>query len=461
VSVPLPITQTADPRPVSAVGHGVGICGLIGLIVAVLIARNFGVIAGAINFPMLPEFGGKYPAIADGRYSSLISVAFCGIPMIAWSIFKDKVHLRASTGIDWAQKHDVSEVIDDSIIKIAGLWATWAMIAGVYCICRFYWRDMYLFSMEMFQLAIIPLVLICVPYVIWLDRLLINRRDGAWHFGAWLAGRDDWDKDEILHHLRAWAVKGFFLAFMISIVPGGFQNAVTMDFGSMANNPAALASGLIGLMFLVDVQVATVGYMVTMKPLDAHIRTANPYLSGWVAALICYPPFVLMNDGGILNYHVNARDWDYWLQGHSALMYIWGSALVLLTAVYAWATVAFGPRFSNLTNRGILTHGPYRWTRHPAYLCKNLYWWMAGMPFLVTSGSKTDMIRNTVILGAVSAVYYWRAKTEEKHLMADADYRTYSAWMDRNGPVPRLFARIKRLAGNRARPLSALIEPAE
>ena len=33
--------------------------------------------------------------------------------------------------------------------------------------------------------------------------------------------------------------------------------------------------------------------------------------------------------------------------------------LVALTAIYAWATVAFGFRFSNLTHRGILTHGPY------------------------------------------------------------------------------------------------------
>ena len=40
---------------------------------------------------------------------------------------------------------------------------------------------------------------------------------------------------------------------------------------------------------------ATVGYVLTLKPLDAHIRTANPYAAGWMAALICYPPFILMN----------------------------------------------------------------------------------------------------------------------------------------------------------------------
>jgi hypothetical protein len=67
-------------------------------------------------------------------------------------------------------------------------------------------------------------------------------------------------------------------------------------------------------MFVLDEQVGTVGYVLTMKPLDAHIRSANPYVAGWVAALICYPPFILMGDGGPLNYHPGTSDWTFWLQ---------------------------------------------------------------------------------------------------------------------------------------------------
>ena len=83
------------------------------------------------------------------------------------------------------------------------------------------------------------------------------------------------------------------------------------------------------------------------------------------------------------------------------------------------------------------------------------------MPFLVTSGSKIDMIRNTVLIAIVSGIYYWRAKTEEKHLMADPDYQVYSAWMDRNAPIPRFFAYAKTLAGNRVRIANGQVEPAE
>lgn len=93
--------------------------------------------------------------------------------------------------------------------------------------------------------------------------------------------------------------------------------------------------------------------------------------------------------------------------------------LAVLTAIYAWSTVAFGIRFSNLTYRGVLTNGPYRFSRHPAYLSKNLFWWLSTLPFLVTSHSPVDMVRDTVFLGCVSAIYFWRARTEEAHLLRE------------------------------------------
>ena len=114
--------------------------------------------------------------------------------MVLWSIFIDKVHQRPSTGIDWSISRPIADVLDTSIIKVASLWATWALIAAIYALCRFYWDGNYLFSMQMFEAAIIPLILLSVPYIVWLDRYLVNPRDGVWHFGARIAGRDEWDR---------------------------------------------------------------------------------------------------------------------------------------------------------------------------------------------------------------------------------------------------------------------------
>jgi hypothetical protein len=49
----------------------------------------------------------------------------------------------------------------------------------------------------------------------WLDRVLVDPRDGAWHCGAWIMGRSQADPREVMLHARRWAVKGFFTAFML------------------------------------------------------------------------------------------------------------------------------------------------------------------------------------------------------------------------------------------------------
>jgi len=410
--------RVSDPRPESAVSAGVGWSGLAGLVAWIVIARHFGL---------------------DGRYPAMAAVAACGLPMLGWSLLIDRVHRNPSTGIEWDRPlRPLAETLDISLVKLTGLWATWAIIAMLYCIGRWYWQGQYLFAMEVMGAAIPVVLLLSIPYIFWIDRRLAEPRDGAYAFGRMLLNLGPPDREALHEHLRSWGVKGFFTAFMISIVPGNFAEVVRPAVAEIFTNPVTLARWSIGAMFLVDVAFATVGYLMTLRPLDAHIRNANPYAAGWVAALICYPPFLLMNSGGPLDYHPGTEDWVYWMDGHPILLTAMGGVLVVLTGLYAWATVAFGLRFSNLTNRGVLTHGPYRWSKHPAYLSKNIFWWLATMPFLATTGSFTDMVRNSVILAMVSGVYYWRARTEERHLMAaEPAYRAYAEWMDRNAPLPK------------------------
>lgn len=408
-----------DSRPKSAVSAGVGWSGLAGLVLWVLVARHYAL---------------------DGHYAAMAAVIACGVPMLGWSLLVDRVHRNPSTGLEWDRPlRPLSETFDISLVKLTGLWATWAIIAMLYCIGRWYWQGQYLFAMQVMGAAIPIVFLFSVPYIFWIDRRLAEPKDGAYAFGQMLLNLGPPDREALQEHLRSWAVKGFFTAFMISIVPGNFADVVRPELAEIFANPVTLARWIIGAMFLVDVAFATVGYLMTLRPLDAHIRSANPYAAGWMAALICYPPFLLMNSGGPLDYHPGTEDWVYWMDGHPILLTAMGVVLVVLTGIYAWATAAFGMRFSNLTNRGVLTHGPYRWSKHPAYLSKNIFWWLATMPFLASTGSFTDMVRNSVILAMVSGVYYWRARTEERHLMADPAYRAYAEWMDRNAPLPRFF----------------------
>ena len=446
---------SAKAPPASDVSAGVGFAGLLGLLGWIVLCRNWPQFADAFGVP-----GPRAPL--SGPYAALAALFFSAAPMVAWSVLVDKVHRNASTGIDWARGRPLAAVAEVSLIKLAGLWATWAIIGALYCLARWYWQGQYLFAMEVLAAAAIPLFALSVPYVLWLDRYLVEPRDSAWHFGAMLLRHDAFEPGEVGKHWRAWIIKGFFGAFMISILPGGFAAVVEADLARIAADPVGLGGLLIALLFVIDVQIGTVGYLVTFRPLDAHIRSGNPLLAGWLAALICYPPlvFAFMDPNGMLAYEVITPGWAQWFGGQTALLWLWAAWLVVLTAIYAWATVAFGLRFSNLTYRGVLTNGPYRFTRHPAYLSKNLFWWCSTLPFLVSSGSVVDMARNTFFLGCVSAIYYWRAKTEEAHLLGeDPKYREYHAWMARHGLITRPLVALRRRLRPRA-PVPAR-QPAE
>lgn len=438
-------------RPESDVSAAVGLWGVAGLALWIVICHFWPELAAAAG-------AGEPQDRLSGPYAALAGLIAAALPMVVVSLAKDKVHRRPSTGIDWDNPRPVSAVIDMSITKLAGLWATWAVIAGLYCIARWYWDGPYLLAMDVLGTVAVPLFIASVPYVIWLDRVLVNPRDAAWHFGALLIGREPFDPAQVWHHARSWAVKGFFTAFMISIVPGGFAVIVANDWAPQLSDPVRLAGLLITAMFVLDAQIGTVGYIMTMKPFDAQIRSANPFLAGWLAALVCYPPFQLMQGSGPLFYQTNTRNWSYWFEGHDLLLWTWAAILVILAAIYAWATVAFGLRFSNLTYRGVLTNGPYRFTKHPAYLSKNAFWWLETLPFLVVSHSLTDMVRNTFFLACVSAIYFWRARTEEAHLLAeDPKYRAYADWMAQHGLITRLFYRT----GQALRARRQVLQPAE
>ncbi|HTN13981.1 MAG TPA: protein-S-isoprenylcysteine methyltransferase [Sphingomonadaceae bacterium] len=453
-ALPEQTRHIAATPPRSDVSAWVGLVGLAGLFAWIIVCRNWPMVADGLNLPGPRER-------LSGPYAALASMILIGLLMAAWSILVEKVHLRPSTGIAWKNPRPLSSVIEISVTKLAGLWATWALIGFLYCVCRWYWNGQYLFAMEVIGVAAIPLFVLSVPYVLWLDRVLVNPRDGAWHFGAMLIGREAWDGEQVKKHWRAWAIKAFFGAFMISILPPGFASVVNADIPALLRDPGRFGGVLFELLFLIDVQIGTVGYLFTLRPLDAHIRSGNPFLAGWLAALMCYPPFVwgVMSNDGVIGYEFHTADWSYWMQGHTGLLWAWAAWLGFLTAVYAWATVAFGIRFSNLTYRGVLTNGPYRFTRHPAYLAKNTFWWCSTLPFLVTNGSLVDMVRNTFFLGCVSAIYYWRARTEEAHLLAeDPKYREYYDWMAEHGLITSRLRKILRRFRRRS---PVALQPAE
>lgn len=179
------------------------------------------------------------------------------------------------------------------------------------------------------------------------------------------------------------------------------------------------------LIVMLDVIPFTVGYLVEHRRLGNTIRSVDPSLLGWAAALVCYAPFNIVL-GTVLGPHGA----EFPQFADDTVHFVANTTILLLMGVYAWASLALGFKGSNLTHRGIVARGPYRVVRHPAYACKNLAWWIGSLPLLQVSFAES-LVAGLAVLGSVAGwtlLYVLRALTEEDHLRrVDGAYAAYAA----------------------------------
>lgn len=139
--------------------------------------------------------------------------------------------------------------------------------------------------------------------------------------------------------------------------------------------------------------------------------------------MVCYPPFNSIFFGPI-DIEIFPGNKPFGAIGEQIGLVL----ITILWAFYTWASVALCFKASNLTNRGIVSTGPYGLIRHPAYVGKVSLWIVSAL--IVGS-------MNTLLVIVLVAVYTLRAWTEERHLSADPDYLEYK----RKVPwkIPRVF----------------------
>jgi protein-S-isoprenylcysteine O-methyltransferase Ste14 len=360
------------------------------------------------------------------------------VPIALFDLLVARVHRRASTGLDWTLPGSRPLDLDRIVLKIVGMLGTLALLAACYALLPASVFDCYrLFSGV--ALALLPvLVGLGLAYVVLIDRVMIDPADGSSEFGAlvllrlrgrrWLAIRD---------YLLGWTIKGFFLPQMFGYLAVRLWQflASPVDW-----TVAGLVSWLAAFAMLCELVIVVSGYALTLRVLDAHIRSPNPVPFAWIACLVCYFPFNSMILHPLFPYE-DGMEWSDWFGMNPLVAVPWGSMLVASYAAWVWATAIYGLRWSNLTNRGIITNGPYRYTKHPDYLAKCAFWWLAAVPFLSLDGWQTALSHSAMLVG-VNLVYFARARTEELHLRRDPAYRAYAAWIERHGIFARLSSRI-------------------
>jgi protein-S-isoprenylcysteine O-methyltransferase Ste14 len=334
--------------------------------------------------------------------------------------------------------------------KLCGLALTFGVIGLGYWAFPIYRTDQAAILIALLKYFAVPLALVTVPYIWLTDRLMDEPEDGLYMAGLAASGQwDEVDRAMLAQYALGWLVKGFFLPLMLW---NSWQNVDLLlpqsPVEAIAKPPYGWYEFAYSMIYFIDVLFASVGYVCTFRLLNLHIRWAEDTARGWLACLACYAPFWDPISRNYLPYAENDHGWGYWFGSATTLGSVWGALILLVVTFHVWATVIFGLRFSNLTNRGIITNGPFRWSKHPAYVSKLLSYAMIWLPFL-NAVSWENALRNTLLFGCLAYIYYTRAKAEEAYLMKEPDYRAYAEYIDRHGILATIrrstFDRMSRL----------------
>lgn len=385
---------------------------------------NLTALVTAILAVIILREAGDDLATLDATFILLLAFA---VPVILLEFFFLKTHRRPSTGLDFSLNPPWD--LARTGVKLIGFYSTLAACAFVYWLFPEYHSTFYNSFWEMLRKALPILLILSMPYFVLIDHYMVAPMDGFWNLGMLVLGQwSSVDRNTLGQHLLGWLVKAYFLPLMFVYFFQEVEYIQLIDLYDVMSSFQGFYDFVYRMIFAVDLLLVTVGYTLTLRLFDSHIRSVEPTLLGWCVALECYQPFWSFSSSTYLKYHHNIA-WGDWLAGHQVMYVVWGSTILLLLGIYVYATIPFGIRFSNLTNRGIITNGPYRFTKHPAYVSKNISWWLISIPF-ISNTSVFEALRLSLLLLCVNIIYFLRARTEERHLSKDPAYVQYATFMN-------------------------------
>lgn len=249
--------------------------------------------------------------------------------------------------------------------------------------------------------------------------------------------------------ILAWIVKIFFWPLMLKYLINGinsifsqintiiwyYQNSQEVFFYDFLNS--SIFPVIIWIIFFIDVLFFALWYLLEWKMFKNQIKSVEPTFFWWWVAIMCYEPFNQAIVNFIWWYHNTSVYF-----GSNVFTIIINLIIIILLSIYSRASFSLWLKASNLTNRWIITNGPYKFLRHPAYVCKNLAWWIAWLWIIYNNFINNNFINVFLIIFSLtiwSYIYYLRAITEENHLSLDKDYINY-----KKNVTNRFFPKFKK-----------------
>lgn len=377
-----------------------------------------------------------------GIYATLLTVLAYGFVIILFEVIFLRTPSRANTGLDFS-RFDWNA--DRVFYKLVGLYGCYAFVALCYWGFPIYSSSFYKPYHDAVRLVFPYLMIASVPYVAFVDSFMKYPEDNYFWMGRLLLFRGRGTTWKALGQLvTGWVVKGYYLPLMFVFMIGDVEYVIGFNLTNDDMNFLNVYNPMVALIFVLDLLAAVAGYMLTFRLFDTHIRSVEPTFFGWFICLACYDPFNDTYLNTYFRYRGNDDRWIEWLQNYPDWMMVYGTIIFLFIAIYSVGGLNFGVRFSNITHRGVVTNGMFRLTKHPEYISKNIFWWLTFAPWYTLADedhSLLETFRFYLLMLGINGTYFWRARTEERHLSRDPVYVEYALWMNEYGA----FAWLGRL----------------
>lgn len=244
--------------------------------------------------------------------------------------------------------------------------------------------------------------------------------------------------EDVRKDLFSWLIKGYFFAINYCELPKMFVALRGKEEGFFLLTWPQMLPVIVSIIYTFIIAAILPGYLFSSRLFGTHVRNIDQTWFGYVVTFGCYSPFVQGVFSRWFNFHQQGvspawnTPWVQTLGGYEVLLYICGGLIIFFEVFHYWGEAIFGIRSSNLSNRGIITNGPYVFTKHPVYAAKCFSWFLMWMPFIAGQDVFEDL-RLTLCFVGVCIIFIMRGWAEEKMLSTDPAFVSYALWVDRHG----------------------------
>lgn len=236
-------------------------------------------------------------------------------------------------------------------------------------------------------------------------------------------------------------IKAFFGTYCLNLLCNEYILSLDYNFGFLTKMfslaqpyfaSGALISGMmqflddtadmwLTLMMTVTTFVFAVSYLTETKFLGNKIKYADTSLFGIISCLACFYPFITLTMLFIPTEGQNLVS----INNYNLRLCIYAIA-IFANFISMIAILRLGTKAGNLTNRGIVTGFPYNIVRHPDYSMQIVYVVITYIPVFLNNPYILAKILYTIGALLWILIYYLRAITEERNLIADEKYLQYT-----------------------------------